>query len=488
MLWLTLRKLKSKNLSKQREAIINLSELNTSKANKALINVLNGQNYLLRKHAVRAIGSTHNYALIHLLPPLLRDKEPSMRLEAIYSLSDLWKHSIISQATNKRGTTQNLFFLDLFIGALKDEFYKVRRTAAEVLGDIGDLKALEPLIPLLTDIGGGSLEAQKAREPAEQALIKIVSKQRSSKKVRALVPSLVTLLFENNIAESAVLEVLSNIDDYQAFKVFLSKKYFYGNQCEKYIDEMSGCIPIANYAREALKDDNENVRKSAAVILATLGDLHAIESFLEGKDKFQREKAIEALVRLRKVETLIQALEVEDYDVRGKAAEALGSLGDTKAVEPLIQALKNPETATYSCAVALGRFGDKKAVFPVIDYLFSKYRKPENMQFEADTSSFQPLFGVETNHVLEAGSYFIKSKKTTGTSDPLTVFSYALNMDFVREICGTNTEISTFLLRKLANISDAEVVSQEDYMGERHKTLSFEPMRNLAQNELKRRY
>jgi HEAT repeat protein len=41
---------------------------------------------------------------------------------------------------------------------------------------------------------------------------------------------------------------------------------------------------------------------------------------------------------------LIQALKDEEYMVRGRAAEALGNLGDTRAVEPL-KSLLNDENA-----------------------------------------------------------------------------------------------------------------------------------------------
>ena len=37
----------------------------------------------------------------------------------------------------------------------------------------------------------------------------------------------------------------------------------------------------------------------------------------------------------------IEALEDKNSDVRGRAAEALGKIGDSRAVEPLIKALKD---------------------------------------------------------------------------------------------------------------------------------------------------
>ena len=60
-----------------------------------------------------------------------------------------------------------------------------------------------------------------------------------------------------------------------------------------------------------------------------------------------REAAVETMKELndtRAVEPLIQALKDEDSSVREGAAWALGSLGDTRAVDPLILALKDEDS------------------------------------------------------------------------------------------------------------------------------------------------
>lgn len=67
------------------------------------------------------------------------------------------------------------------------------------------------------------------------------------------------------------------------------------------------------------------------------------------------------------VEPLISALkDKKDVDVRWSAAEALGRIGDTKAVEPLIEALKDEHgPVRFTAAEALGRIG-AEAVEPQI--------------------------------------------------------------------------------------------------------------------------
>jgi len=74
----------------------------------------------------------------------------------------------------------------------------------------------------------------------------------------------------------------------------------------------------------------------------------------------------------RAVEPLIQALsEDKAIEVRRDAVEALGLLGDNRAVEPLIQALLEDEYAVVRgrAAEALDRLGDKRATEALIQAL-----------------------------------------------------------------------------------------------------------------------
>jgi hypothetical protein len=81
-------------------------------------------------------------------------------------------------------------------------------------------------------------------------------------------------------------------------------------------------------------------------------------SQVQTKDDVQYSAAI-ALGQIndtRAVEPLIQALKDNDSNVRYGAAIALGQINDTRAVEPLIQALKdNDSNVRYGAATALGQ-------------------------------------------------------------------------------------------------------------------------------------
>ena len=70
------------------------------------------------------------------------------------------------------------------------------------------------------------------------------------------------------------------------------------------------------------------------------------------------------------VTSLISALQDDNATVRWKAAEALGEIGDKRAVEPLISALQDDNaTVREDAAWALGEIGDKRAVEPLISAL-----------------------------------------------------------------------------------------------------------------------
>lgn len=85
---------------------------------------------------------------------------------------------------------------------------------------------------------------------------------------------------------------------------------------------------------------------------------------MEGNDQRVRDAAVENLTD----QTLLVKLATEDDDIqiRKTAIVALGRIGDTRAVEPLIALLEhNDSTIRVFSAQALGRIGDSRAVEPL---------------------------------------------------------------------------------------------------------------------------
>ncbi len=101
----------------------------------------------------------------------------------------------------------------------------------------------------------------------------------------------------------------------------------------------------------------------------------AAETLARGKDTAARMEAAKLLGASKDhgaLEPLLAALRDPTRDVRWAAIEALGDLGDRRAVEPLVQYLRRAETYRWGkrlVANALGAIGDPKAAEPLLSLL-----------------------------------------------------------------------------------------------------------------------
>ena len=91
---------------------------------------------------------------------------------------------------------------------------------------------------------------------------------------------------------------------------------------------------------EALNNRNKNIKMGAAKILGYIGDSKAIDPLintLNDKNKLVRREASTALTRMgdNAVDPLINTLKDENWKVRGAAAWALGGIKNSKAIEYL---------------------------------------------------------------------------------------------------------------------------------------------------------
>ena len=91
------------------------------------------------------------------------------------------------------------------------------------------------------------------------------------------------------------------------------------------------------------------------------------------------------------VPRLISALTDEDGYVRDVAAIALGKIGDARAVEPLISAMRHKDNRSYdddedrearmSAATALGKIADPKSLMPLIETLQGTLVNDDNVSW-----------------------------------------------------------------------------------------------------------
>ncbi len=220
------------------------------------------------------------------------------------------------------------------IKALSYEDSIVRRFAVKALAEIGDFRALEPLITALQDkdyrvSAAAATALSQIGSPAVEPLIAALKgNDYRVRKAAAIalgqigspaVESLITALQDKNYhVRKAAATTLDNLgwqpdQDENGALYWIAK------------EKWDRCIQIGSPAVEplitALKDGNPN----AAIALGQIGAVQAVEP-------------------------LITALKDGNSDVRQAAATALGHIGDVQAVEPLITALNDDNS--YVCAAA----------------------------------------------------------------------------------------------------------------------------------------
>ena len=241
------------------------------------------------------------------------------------------------------------------IEALKDKIASVRRAAAQALGEIGDKHAVRPLIQMLKD------RSVLARRASVEALGKIGDK-------RVVEPLIKVLRDENHSVCKAAAEALRRITgkdfgtDYGRWRrwwrrqVAQEKEALGGTGKAQKEDRVSSLI-------KQLNDRDWRVRCRAVEMLGKIGDRRAVESLIMvlrlGQGEYIREVAAQVLGRIgdrRAVEPLIKALKDRSRHIRRRAAQALGKIGDKSAVAPLIEALADGDSEVRkSAAEALSR-------------------------------------------------------------------------------------------------------------------------------------
>ncbi|NQT71853.1 MAG: HEAT repeat domain-containing protein [Chloroflexi bacterium] len=227
------------------------------------------------------------------------------------------------------------------IVTLKDEESneEVRRGAVEALEQIGDRRAVKPLITVLVD------ENKYVRIGAAKALGQIGD-------VQAVQPLIIQLKDEySSDLPNAALEALVKIG-----------------------------TPAIEPLIVALEDESKSARKRAAEALGQIGDDRSAASLivpLRDKSSYVHNAALEALLKIgapAAVEPFCVALKDKDESVRKRAAEALGKIGDVRAVEPLIDVLETEKVSWVreAAAEALIQIGDHRALKPLIAVLLKE--------------------------------------------------------------------------------------------------------------------
>ncbi|MFX0095802.1 MAG: HEAT repeat domain-containing protein, partial [Candidatus Hodarchaeota archaeon] len=287
-----------------------------------LIKALGDDSFHVQFFGMKTLVRMDNLAFRRVLETLLRDKNPRARIAAAKVLGEMG----------------DLRAIGPLLKCLKDDYYRLRRAIAWVLGDLKNKKAIKPLIKALTD------ERPEVKEAAAWSLGKLGSHR----------------------ATKMLINTLKNKEEPQ---------YVRGNAAEALgtIGDVRGLEPLLN----ALKDKNDWVRQASARGLGRLGDPRAVDSLIENlknRNYLTREACAWSLGRLgcvRAVKPLVKAMIDSNDSVRESATEALKTMGNL-AIGPLSQILRGQNGSIHdktSAARVLGEIGGEKVIEPLLEGL-----------------------------------------------------------------------------------------------------------------------
>jgi HEAT repeat protein len=279
----------------------------------------------------------------------------------------------------------------------------VRESAARALGKLKDERATEPLARALMD------ERSHFQKSAPPRPISVTEERRGVKprvrmSERERYAREASALRHKRAAEEMIM-ALGMTGDVRALEALEAAR----DHCDLRL-ESEACRAMAALGKPslepllaALKHGSVRVRAGAAEGLGGLEDLRALEPLLAAatEDAFAvRRKAIRALGALKHPDALKPLIDVfrgphaklreeaagalrsfgeaaipvltdslsdEDPEARAKAVQLLGSLKDSRAVEPLLLALDDADgTVRSSAARYLGDKKDRRAIGPLI--------------------------------------------------------------------------------------------------------------------------
>ena len=359
----------------RRRAAEVLGKIGHERAIEPLINAFRDDDPVVRRRAAKALGQIGAERAVGPLIAALADKDPSIRRGAIEALGTILEVpqlvDLASEAKSVRqsgaralGQLGDKRAVEPLIATLRDRDPSVRLRAAEALGQLGDKRAVEALIVATIRNRDPSV-----RRRAADALGKLKAEQ-------SVEPLINALQDDDPVVRLQAAEALGRLKDERAVEPLINALQDDDPAMRLQAAEALGRLRDERAVEpliDALQDKNPSVRQSGARALGQLGDKRAVEALitaLADEDPSVRLRAAEALGQLgdkRAVEALIASLRDADPIVRRRAAEALGQLGDKRAAETLIAALGDEDPSVrLRAAAALGQLGDKRAVEALI--------------------------------------------------------------------------------------------------------------------------
>ena len=338
---------------------------------------LSDEEATVRRDAAVALGQLGDERAIEPLKATLRDRDEAVRRKAISALGRIWMLPQLVRlgddgATERKdaaaalGQLGNVRAVEPLITALRDSSAIVRLAATQALGQLGNVRAVEPLIAVLDD------SDRQVQQGAVEALQCLAS---------SAIPRLITALQDSDywFRRRRVAETLAQIGEPGSLIEALQQDDRHVRRSAAGALVQWGGIQAVEPLINVLRDDDYYVRRRAAEALGRIGDARAVKPLIEvlkwDDDWRARRAAAEAMGDIghpSAVESLIAALGDDEWPVRWMAAKVLGKMRDSSAVRPLIEALEGDWPALWTVPEALGQLEDPRAVGSLVAALRSR--------------------------------------------------------------------------------------------------------------------
>ena len=423
------------------DSYVRASALSTAAASSnvpidSLIKLLADNDDLVRRAAAISLGRAKAPAAIDNLVTLLKDEDPGVRKASAVALGQIADKrvagallaSIQDPATMDWEYAAALYrlgnrdYFDRITSSLRSEYRDVRQESLKTLLEFADNAALPALLSLSTlDTPWAKKDASQIRvllaeglskfdgdeprtalinymddpEPAVRAaaamsILKISRTDAKSDSSQKLLITLVSALKKESspIVIDAISEALVPFDRTRVTDLLLDARNTDGKLPANVLKALAASGVTADSQATQLSSGEVADRVRAAERLARLGDTKAVEPLMD------------ALTNAR------------DLQVRVKSAEALGSLRDRRAVDALVTATRSSEPQIRAAAVtALGMIADHTAA----DTLFASTRDSEPPVREAAVRSLSAL-GISVEKVasdLSSPNWQVRSAAVT---------------------------------------------------------------------------
>ncbi|MHB9134107.1 MAG: HEAT repeat domain-containing protein [Armatimonadota bacterium] len=350
----------------------------------------------MRKVAVQLLGNFHESRITEVLMQSLQDQSPDIRSAAIHALSN---------GMDLRGQTQ-------IIALLKDPEVQVRNEAVDALRCMGDSRAVEPLIALLKTEKEDGIRALIVSTLNDLKDIRVVEPFVTLLKgplnmARGWATEMLCQIGDRR-AVRPLLEIIKK-GGYPTSPTFMNFGILPTLLDDAARQELRTLLTDNNLETRAvaghiLLQCGDETALSQLVALTRGNDARAgamaITALCGMKGTPMASKAVEALLPLidtpardnlfnitlalgefsdpRAVAPLIKILESQGIDdsIFDVVAGTLGKIKDHRAVEPLLRALNNPSEQVCRAAIsALGEIGDPRAISAIRP--FANQDKPQ---------------------------------------------------------------------------------------------------------------